>query len=159
MMMTNFRRALMLAACFPDSALAGAFHDPAAIDASIVEALTGSGITARPVDRRLKLATCPEALQVDPPVLGAIAVRCAALNWRVRLLVDNVVRGATPVVIRRGDPVSVNFVAPGFSVTTSGIAESEARAGERVRVRVEQKADPVMGEAIDVGSVRVGQLN
>lgn len=159
MMMTKFRRATVLVALFPGTAIAGAFHDPAAIDARIVAALAGSGVTARPVDRRLKLATCPEPLRVDPPALGAVAVHCASVNWRIRVLVDNNATTATPLLIKRGDPVSVNFVAPGFSITTSGIAESEARAGERVRVRVEQKADPIMGEAIDVGSVRVGQLN
>ena len=78
----------------------------------------------------------------------------------MRVLIEaNAASSSAPAAIKRGDPVSVNFVAPGFSVTTSGIAETEARIGERVRVRVDQKANPVMGEALDAGTVRVGGLN
>jgi flagella basal body P-ring formation protein FlgA len=55
--------------------------------------------------------------------------------------------------------VTVDFVAPGFSVAAQGIAESDARAGDRVRVRVEQKNAPVVGEAMDMGRVRVRTLN
>ncbi len=156
-MTTISRHLILLSLLTPASAIAGNFQNLDVIDARAADA-AGTGV--RPVDRRLKLAVCPETLQADAPVMGAVSVRCAALGWRVRVLID----GATatgigaPIVIKRGDPVSVNFVAPGFSVTTSGIAESEARVGDRVRVRVEQKANPVMGEAVDAGSVRVGGL-
>lgn len=156
--MTIFRRALFAAMLVPAAAHATGFQNLDAINDSAARV---AGSTVRPVDQRLKLAACPEALIADPPVLGAVIVRCASLGWRVRILTDgqSTTARTTPVVIKRGDPVSVNFVAPGFSVTTNGIAESEARIGERVRVRVEQKANPIMGEAIDAGSVRVGSLN
>ncbi len=156
--MTIFRRAMFAAILFPAAANAGAFQDLDAVNASATQAAGG---IIRPVDRRLKLAACPDVLVADPPALGAVIVRCPALGWRLRVLTDSSAAPAenSPIVIKRGDPVSVNFVAPGFSVTTNGIAESEARIGERVRVRVEQKANPVMGEAIDAGSVRVGSLN
>ena len=156
-MMTIFRHGLMLVMLTPVSVHAGTFQNLDVVDARATEA---AGTGTRPVDRRLKLAACPDVLIADAPAMGAVTVRCAPLGWRVRVLVEgNAATVAnTPVVIKRGDPVSVNFVAPGFSVTTSGIAESEARVGERVRVRVEQKANPVMGEAMDAGSVRVGTL-
>jgi flagellar basal body P-ring formation protein FlgA len=156
-MTTIFRQAILLATLAPFSATASLFQNLDAVDARATEA---AGTSVQPVDRRLKLAVCPEALQVDAPVMGAVTVRCAPLGWRVRVMIDQSAGPATtaPVVIKRGDPVSVNFVAAGFSVTTSGIAESEARIGERVRVRVEQKANPIMGEAVDAGLVRVGAL-
>ncbi len=155
--MTIFRHGLMLAMLTPVSVHAGTFQNLDVVDARATEA---AGTGTRPVDRRLKLAACPDVLIADTLAMGAVTVRCAPLGWRVRVLVEgNAATVAnTPVVIKRGDPVSVNFVAPGFSVTTSGIAESEARVGERVRVRVEQNANPVMGEAMDAGSVRVGRL-
>jgi flagellar basal body P-ring formation protein FlgA len=157
-MTTIFRHALLMAMLVSASAGAAEFQSLDAIDA---RAAAVAGGVVRPVDRRLKLATCPAALTADAPEKGAITVRCAALGWRVHVLVDGTVASLSdrPIVIKRGDPVSVNFVAQGFSVTTSGIAESDARIGERVRVRVEQKANPVMGEAVDTGSVRVGALN
>lgn len=157
-MTTIFRHLVLLTILAPSGGLAGNFQNLDAINARAVET---SGGPVSPVDRRLKLAACPEALQADPLSLGAVTVRCASLGWRVRVLTAMAQASdhSTPIIIKRGDPVSVHFVAPGFSVTTSGIADSEARIGERVRVRVEQKAMPVMGEAIDAGSVRVGTLN
>ncbi len=157
--MTFFRRALHLALLIPAAAGAQDFQSHAAIDAQVSNALAGSGTTAKPVDRRLKLAACPEPLRIDPPVLGAIALNCPARGWRLRVSLEESAGGLAPVVIKHGDPVSVSFSEPGYSVTTSGIAESEARVGERVRVRVQQKADRVMGEAIGAGSVRVRGLN
>lgn len=156
--MTIFRRAMVAAILIPAAANAGAFQDLDAVNASATQAANGA---IRPVDRRLKLAACPDLLLADPPTLGAVLVRCPSLGWRLRVMIDttNAAAATAPVIIKRGDPVSVNFVAPGFSVTTNGIAEGDARMGERVRVRVEQKASPVMGEVIDAGSVRVGSLN
>jgi flagellar basal body P-ring formation protein FlgA len=154
-MTTIFRHAVLLSLLISANAVAGDFQSLDAIDARAAHA---AGSTVRPVDRRLKLASCPETLQADPPAMGAVAIRCASLGWRVRVVVEGkaALAASTPMIIKRGDPVSVNFVAEGFSVTTSGIAEGDARIGERVRVRVEQKANPVMGEAIEAGSVRVG---
>jgi flagellar basal body P-ring formation protein FlgA len=160
-MTTIFRRALLMSALIHGTAFGQQFQDNLMIDRAVATALVGTGLNALPVDNRLKLARCPEPLTVNAPALGSIAVHCHRLGWRVRVLIDGAAATVTmaPVVIKRGDPVSVNFVAPGFSVTTSGIAESDARIGERVRVRVEQKANPVMGEVTDAGSVRVGALN
>ena len=156
--MTIFRRAMFAALLAPTCAVAGDFQNLDAINEVAARAAVGA---VRPVDQRLKLAACPETLLVEPPALDTVTVRCASLGWRVRVLTDSQHAAVTnmPVVIKRGDPVSVHFVAPGFSVMTNGIAEGEARIGDRVRVRVEQKSNPVMGEAIDAGSVRIGSLN
>ena len=157
-MTTIFRHTALLLIVGSAPALAGNFQSLEAVDARASEA---AGSIVRPVDRRLKLAACPEELQADAAAQGAVTVRCAPLGWRVRVLIESNTAAASnaPVAIKRGDPVSVNFVAPGFSVTTSGIAETEARIGERVRVRVDTKGNPVMGEAVDAGTVRVGGLN
>ena len=156
-MTTIFRHTALLLFLGSTPAYAGNFQSLEAVDARATEM---AGPNVRPVDRRLKLAACSEALQADAPAQGAVTVRCAPLGWRVRVLIEaNAASSSAPAAIKRGDPVSVNFVAPGFSVTTSGIAETEARIGERVRVRVDTKATPVMGEAVDAGTVRVGGLN
>ena len=156
--MTLFRQvSLSVALALPSVLYARPFQDPATIDARAAASLAGTGLSTYPADRRLKLAACPAALDADPPALGAVTVRCAALGWRIRLPIDGPAATISfmPVVIKRGDPVTVEFLADGFSVTASGTAENEARAGDRVRVRVAQRTDPVMGEAVDVGTVRV----
>jgi flagellar basal body P-ring formation protein FlgA len=162
MMMTIFRHMLIAAAAFPSMASAQVFESHAAIDARVAAALVGTGLAAWPIDRRLKLAACPRPLVVDPPAGDLVAVRCDALSWRVHARIEGppaTVTYSTPVVIKRDDPVTVDFVAPGFSVAAQGIAESDARAGDRVRVRVEQKSAPVVGEAMGMGRVRVSALN
>ena len=160
-MKTIFRHLALAAMAWPAVAHAEAFQDLDAVDAKAQAIVAESGLAVRPADRRLKLAACPQALQAEMQPQGSVAVRCSILGWRIQLPVEGVVRGDnfTRVIIRRGDPVSVEFYAPGFVVTANGIAETEARIGERVRVRVDQKANPVMGEAVDAGTVRVGGLN
>jgi flagellar basal body P-ring formation protein FlgA len=153
-----FRHLALAAALTPVGAYAEVFQDLDAVDAKARAIVAESGLAVRPADRRLKLAPCPHALEAEAQSQGAVAVRCSTLGWRIRLPVEGVVRGdnIAPMIIRRGDPVSVEFSAPGFAVTANGIAQNEARKGEPVRVQVEAKGSPVMGEAIDVGSVRVG---
>ena len=160
--MTIFRHIAFGAAALPALANAQAYQNHDVIDARVAASLVGTGLAAWPVDRRLKLSACPEALRVEQPASGLVAVHCDPLRWRVHARIDGppaTVTAATPVVIKRGDPVTVNFDASGFSVSANGIAESDARVGDRVRVRVDKNANPVVGEAVDVGSVRVGALN
>jgi flagellar basal body P-ring formation protein FlgA len=161
MMMTTFRHLIIAAAAIPALASAQSFQSHHAIDARVTGSLVGTGLAAWPVDRRLKLAACPQPLAAEPPQNGRVEIRCEQLGWRVYARIDGppaTVSYATPVIIKRGDPVTVDFIASGFSVAARGIAESDARAGERVRVRVDQKSAPVIGEAMDMGSVRVGAL-
>jgi flagellar basal body P-ring formation protein FlgA len=159
-MTTVFWRAALIGLALPAAAHAEAFQDLDQVDAVATAIVAQSGLAVRPADRRLKLQPCPQPLIAEAQVQGAVAVRCTALGWRIRLPVEGVVRadGLTPVIIRRGDPVTVEYEAQGFSVTASGIAESEGRRGDPVRVRVVDKSAPVMGEATDVGSVRIGGL-
>jgi flagellar basal body P-ring formation protein FlgA len=159
-MTTFFGRAAMIGMAIPATAQAETFQNLDQVDAVANAIVAQSGVAVRPADRRMKLAQCPRPLTAEAQAQGAVAVRCAALGWRIRLPVEGVARadGLTPVIIRRGDPVTVEYEAQGFSVTASGVAESEARRGEPVRVRVDQKSSPVMGEAADVGSVRIGGL-
>jgi flagellar basal body P-ring formation protein FlgA len=157
-MTTIFRHLALAASLIPAGVQAESFQDLDAVDAKASAIVAESGLAVRPADRRLKLAPCPHALEAEAQSQGSVAIRCSVLDWRIRLPVEGVVRGDNfaPVIIRRGDPVSVEFSAPGFAVTANGIAQNEARRGEPVRVRVEEKGSPVMGEAVDVGSVRVG---
>jgi flagellar basal body P-ring formation protein FlgA len=157
---TFFWRAALIGIAIPTAAHAETFQDLDQVDAVATAIVAQSGLAVRPADRRLKLQQCPQSLTAEAAVQGAVAVRCAALGWRIRLPVEGVVRadGLTPVIIRRGDPVTVEYEAHGFSITAAGVAESEGRRGDPVRVRVAQKSAPVMGEAADVGSVRISGL-
>ncbi len=60
-----------------------------------------------------------------------------------------------PVIIRRGEPVSIRINRPGIHIEMKGIALSKARAGERIRVRNEGSGKIISAEAIKPGVVQV----
>lgn len=103
---------------------AAALHDLADLEAS-ASAVAGASVT---IDRRLRLAACP-----DPQIArlaASIAIVCTAPAWRIVVPVQSLAP-----LIRRGDAVSIAASGPGFRVAIDGIAEADAAAGSRVRVR------------------------
>ena len=164
--MTPIFRRLAVAAAFsaaPAAAQTG-FQDLDAMETQIVAAL-GAGIgepggPARPLDRRLRLKPCPEPVTLDAPAMGAVAVRCAAIGWRIRvpLVPDASVTVAAAAeaepLVRRGDQVELVAMTDSFSVSTAGIAEQDGAPGDRIRVRTERKGKPpVIGMVLDDGRV------
>ncbi len=124
------------------------------------------------IDRRLKLKPCPAPVTIDPPALGAVALRCEALGWRIRVpLMKAPGQAATatyvapaaaqaaaslgPAVIKRGDPVELAASSNGFTVTTAAVAQEDGRLGGRIRVKPNDKGAIVIGEVVDTGRVRV----
>ena len=78
------------------------FEDVASLDAQVAV----NAEAAQPIDRRLKLARCPEAVLIDPPALSAVAVRCKSLGWRIRVPLVQAAKNAAPeIVIHRGDAI------------------------------------------------------
>jgi flagella basal body P-ring formation protein FlgA len=93
--------------------------------------------TAAPVDKRLKLAKCPDAPIIMPPVDGVVVVRCPVLGWRLQVPVrapDAMDAGAA-IVIRKGDVIECITTGQGFAVSTQMIALDDARIGQSLRVK------------------------
>ncbi len=123
-----------------------------------------------PIDRRLKLAPCPQTPTVETPQMNAATVACPSLGWRIRVPVQQsqeevAVRAAsTPAVrqvradptIRRGDPVALVVVTGGFTVSRQAIAEQDGSPGDRIRVRTEPRAAPIIGQVMSDGRVSLG---
>ena len=160
----DIRLALVAALLATPAAAAAPFQDLAALESRLVTAL-GAGIgepggPSGPIDRRLMLQRCPTLVAIDPPAMGAIALRCPALGWRIRVPLGRV---ATPVamvakaepVIRRGDPVDLVADSDGFSVSVSATAQEDGSPGSRIRVRTDGKSQPLFAEVIDAGRVRL----
>ena len=161
---------LALLAAFPAAAATPQFQNIDALEARLVNAM-GAGIgepggPAAPIDRRLKLAACPVTVQIDPPVMGAIALRCAPLNWRIRVPISrlgnaqNVAMGSVmgaraETVVRRGDPVDLIAETNGFSVSVTAIAQEDGSPGSRIRVKAEGQNTPIFAEVIEAGRVKL----
>lgn len=149
----------------PAAAATPAFQNIDALEARLINAL-GAGIgepggPATPIDRRLKLAACPVTVQIDPPAMGAIALRCAPLNWRIRVPITRL-SGAQAVmgargepVVRRGDPVDLVAETNGFSVSVSATAQEDGAPGSRIRVKADRQNSVIFAEVIDAGHVRL----
>jgi len=159
-------------------AAAAPFQNIDALEARLINAL-GAGVgepggLAAPIDRRLKLATCPQSVTIDPPALGAVALRCVPLGWRIRVPLQRLSGaaasvGATAMVakvepaVRRGDPVDLVAETGGFSVSVNAVAQEDGAPGARIRVKTERDGRPqgqiLFAEVIEPGRVRLPGFN
>ena len=159
---------LLAALAVAAPATAQSFQATTLIDRAVAS-FTGHGIgeeggARTPVDPRLKLATCPMvAMAWYGDAHDAVAVSCTAPDWRIFVPVRQVPvtapvaspalvppRPAAPV-IRRGDPVTIEAGAAGFSISRDGIAMADAAPGARFAVKVEDAKGPVQAVALESG--------
>jgi flagellar basal body P-ring formation protein FlgA len=141
-----------------------AFENIDRLEARLVAALDADigapGGPMTPIDRRMKLTRCPTPATIDPPALGAIAIRCEAIGWRIRVPLQRFAAAqaatvkAEPVV-RKGDPVELYVETRGFSVSTEAIAQEDGAMGDRIRVKSDPKAPIMIAEVVDGGRVRL----
>lgn len=152
-------------------AVAEPFQNIPALENRLIGAL-GAGIgeaggPVAPIDRRLKLAACPGRVAIDPPMMGAVALRCSAAGWRIRVPLARLggtgFGGAAPTamavkaepVVRRGDPVDLVAETPGFSVSVVGVAQEDGAPGSRIRIKADGQSQTIFAEVIDAGRVRL----
>jgi len=167
--MSKFRQpilAMMLVLPALDGARAqtAQFENLDVLEARVIGAL-GAGIGApggpmAPIDRRIKLTRCPGTVQIDPPALGAVALRCPQIGWRIAVPLQRLQQAAaaavkaTPVV-RKGDPVELYVDTGSFSVSTEAIAQEDGAPGDRIRIKTDDKAPVMIAEIVDFGRVRL----
>lgn len=165
--MTIIRRALVLALLAgAGPALAQGFENLDRLEGDLVAQL-GAGIgepggPAAGIDRRLKLAACPTRPAFDAPAMNAVAIRCPATGWRIRVPLTRgdsaqAIAVAAPVV-QRGDAVSVVAVGAGFTVSQAGIAQENGAPGARIRVKMDPRKPPIYAEVVAQGEVRISGL-
>jgi flagella basal body P-ring formation protein FlgA len=166
-----FRRFPLMAAAalmLPGATLAqAAFADPAAID-SEVAAFTGAGVgqpggARAPVDRRLRMAPCPQPLALSWHGRSADMVRvaCPALaGWQVFVPVNSggaahAARAAasTQRGVERGQALTIAVQGRGFTVTQQGEALEAGGIGDWIRVRPEGTREPVRARIDNPGRV------
>ena len=162
---------LMLAA---NPVAAQNFQSTTLIDKAVAgftgHAIGESGGARTVVDTRLKLATCPMvSLNWRTDSHDSVVVTCTDPQWRIFVPVMMPPRPApiaTPaavpalaakaaIVIKRGDPVTVVAGDGGFSVTRDGIATTDAAAGARVLIRVQDGKPPIQAIAVEPGKATI----
>ena len=146
--------AMLAAASIGGSAADGRFQDLDALDAQVAASVAAGG-TPVPIDRRIKLAKCPQEPEISQAAGGAVAVRCPALGWRIRVSVE--AAGAPPaaslseIVVRRGDSIELVVEGRGYSASALGTSLDEGAAGSRIRVKIPTSAVPVPAIVVRAG--------
>ena len=173
-MTTIFRHLIVASACCAAPALAQQFENLDLLDARIAAVLGApmgeAGGAATRLDRRLRLAPCPQPAQIGEPIAGAVTVQCAAIGWRIRVPLaggGSVHAAAAPIapvarpepVVRRGDQVELVASGRAFSVSTLAVAEQDGAPGDRIRVRTERRSAPVFGLVQSDGRVTLPGFN
>lgn len=171
------RLAVGLAACTAVCTAAAnpAYAQQATEDWQTIDVLTAMvasalGRTATPVDRRIKLARCPEQASVTAIDANALAVRCASLGWRLRVPLSTPAAGpanAAPTaasftrpatgapVIRRGDNVRVTIDTESFSISYAAVAAEDGRVGEMIALRGNDAKSSLSATVIGPGRARL----
>lgn len=132
-----------------------------------------------PIDRRMRLAACPNGIQIDPPSPGAVTVRCTTSGWRIRVPLtrpgsiassmanaygaggygDQAMQaqqgGLANAAVRKGDPVQLVAQGSAFSISVDATAMEDANIGGRVRVTSPTKGSIMFAEVVDIGKVRL----
>lgn len=135
-----------LAAGIPATSAQQATEDWQAIDRLTAMVANAMGRTATPIDRRIRLARCPEQASVEAIDAQTLAVRCASLGWRLRVAMSGPAGqamapatfarpAASAPVIRRGDNVRVTIETQSFAISYSAVATQDGRVGETIALR------------------------
>ena len=151
------------------------FQSTTLIDKAVA-GFTGHGIgetggARTPVDTRLKLATCPMvSLNWRTDTHDSVVVTCPDPQWRIFVPIAMAASAPAPaapitvisapaakaaIVIKRGDPVTVVAGDGAFSVTRDGIATTDAAAGARVLIRVQEGKPPIQAVAVEPGKAMI----
>ncbi|WP_260580418.1 flagella basal body P-ring formation protein FlgA [Sphingopyxis sp. PET50] len=133
-------------ACVPAASAQQASEDWQTIDVLTAMVANAMGRTATPIDRRIKLARCPEQATVTAIDSQALAVRCPSLGWRLRVPMTAPAGASTAggfvakpaaaaPVVRRGDNVRVTIDTESFSISYAATATQDGRVGDLIALR------------------------
>lgn len=145
------------------------FEDLNALDAQVSAVLQGSGATAQPIDRRLKLARCPEPIAIDNGATDSVALRCNAIGWRIRVPlvktavseekiaspINNLQADSGEILVRRGETVELVIRDQDFEIMSSGVAQEDGRMGKQIRVKSSTGTSVLGGTVVARGIVHI----
>lgn len=161
-------------AALPSAAQADPSHqDWATVDQQTQQVAGALGRTAAPIDRRIKLARCPERPAITAMNSSNLAVRCPSLGWRLRVaMLDHRGSGgdgdsqssyfaasapasqraaASAPIIRRGDIVRISIETPNYSVSYPATAIQDGRMGEAISLRGADPKNPILAVVAGAG--------
>ncbi|WP_447758126.1 flagella basal body P-ring formation protein FlgA [Sphingopyxis fribergensis] len=152
------------AAAFSPASAQQANEDWQTIDVLTDMVANAMGRTATPVDRRIKLARCPEQASITAIDAHTLAVRCNSLGWRLRVPMTGPASAAqasfarpaaAAPVIRRGDNVRVTIDTESFSISYAAVATEDGRVGETIALRGSDAKSMLSAVVTGAGRARI----
>lgn len=150
-----------------------AVQDLEALDSQIAAFLGARagepGGAASSIDRRLRLAACPDRVELSRQNPRNLVLSCPALGWRIRVPLASGsansghagVAPPTPAtaLVTRGDQVQLLVRRGAVMVTATGVALDSGGQGDRVRIRIGSNRSPIAGFVMRDGRVSANPLN
>ena len=132
--------------------------------AAQIAAFTGQPVA---LDPRLQPPECTVAIGVrwTSTLHDGVVVTCPAPGWRLFVPVGRAVPAVLPAyaapepqasvapAVRKGDRVTLAAQGPGFRVTVDAVAETDAIAGARIRLRNRVSGEVIQGLVGDGGEI------
>ncbi len=131
------------------------FEDLAALDGKVAAAV-GDNI-AKPIDRRLKLARCPEPVVLDATGAQTVVLRCNPIGWRIRVPTENgpASTNAREPLVRRGENVEIRFEGGDFEIVSMGVANEDGYRGKRISVKSSTGGSALFATVTGEGAVNI----
>ena len=170
----SFLTGLALAISTPAFAQAPS-QDWQSVDAMTQHIARALGREAAPIDRRIKLAQCPEKPEITAMNANSLAVRCPSLGWRLRVAMLGANGRAVeqdfsaapnaaqprqrsePPTIKRGDVVRVSIDTASFSVSYPATATQDGRIGEAISLRGADPKNPIIAVVSGPGAASISR--
>jgi flagellar basal body P-ring formation protein FlgA len=145
----------LLALLYVSPVQAQQFEDLSVLDAKVASAV-GVG-SVKPIDRRLKLARCPEPVTLDTAAPSTVVLRCNIVGWRIRVPVAQAVgaSNAGEILVKRGETVEMVIQGDGFEIASSGIAIEDGFSGKRIRVKSSTGNGSITGTVVGQALVSI----
>ncbi len=134
------------------------------LDRRIDDIVSTQGLKARPIDKRIKLARCPQQVEIEYSSADALAVRCARLGWRIRVQLigsanaigtDKSTMRPAVFEIKKGEAVELQYAGSGFAVTSAAIAMENGRTGDAIRIKFPKSRTPMVARVVRRGVVEI----
>ena len=148
-------------------------QDWQSVDAMTQHIARALGRDAAPIDRRIKLAQCPEKPEITAMNANSLAVRCPTLGWRLRVAMLGANGGAVdpdvmaapataqtrqrgdPPTIKRGDIVRVSIDTSSFNISYPATATQDGRIGEAISLRGADPKNPIIAVVSGPGKASI----
>ncbi|MEH6789202.1 flagella basal body P-ring formation protein FlgA [Parasphingorhabdus sp.] len=145
------------------------FEDTSLLDRQVAghlgAAIGDVGGALAPIDPKLKLKRCAEALDISETHRNAVLISCPQIGWRIFVPVRLGGKGgnahnsgggmAQEPLVQRNQPVTMVIRRANFSVSYSVIAQESGALGDYIPVRTDRKSKELIARVSGADEVEL----